>query len=86
MSMLHPPGGCKEPVQAAAQGALPVAGEAFPVAHCAVVVRVHGALVAALRHVSRHKAPLFGSIQQRRPAATPSAGAGAFPMTPEHAL
>lgn len=41
-------GGGQKPVQAAAQGAVAVAGAARPDAHCAAVVRLHGALVAAL--------------------------------------
>ena len=46
--MLHCTGSGEEPVQAAAQGAVPVARAAFPHAHRAAVVRLHGALVAAL--------------------------------------
>ena len=41
-------GGGKEPVQAAAQGLVPVARAACPHAYRAAVVRLHGALVAAL--------------------------------------
>ena len=48
MSMLHPAGGGKEPIQAAAQGTVPVARAAFPHAHCAAVVRLYGALVASI--------------------------------------
>ena len=41
-------GGGKEPVQAAAPGTVAVAGAAGADAHRAAVVRLHGALVAAL--------------------------------------
>ena len=70
-------GGGQEPVQAAAQGAVAVAGAARRDARRAAVVRLHGALVAPLQHLSRHQAPLPRSAQQRCTAAAPTSGAGA---------